>query len=102
MDELDRVYAKYHRTVNMSYSELLRWSKRECSKKASLDRSPIRRNLRLLKKSKSQWTMQDIRDANKTIAFVARMKKVKAGKPVCNGLSKRTISLKNWAFDPNK
>ena len=102
MTELDRVYDKYKRTVNMSYSELLRWSKTQCSRKASLDRSPIRRNLRLLKKPKSLWDKRDIKDANKTIYFVARMKKVKAGKPVCNGLSRRSLALRNWAFDPKK
>lgn len=103
MSELDQVYSKYKRTVNMTYSELLRWSNTECSRKASLDRSPIQRNLRLLSKPKSKWTIRDIKDANKTIAFVARMKKVKQGKPIKEcGLSKRDISLLNWAFDPRK
>jgi hypothetical protein len=103
MTELDKVYAKYKNTVNMTYSEMLRWSKNPCSYKASLDRSPIQRNLRLLRKSKSQWTNQDMADAKKTIAFVARMKKVKAGKKIegC-GMSKRTISLLNWSYDPRK
>jgi hypothetical protein len=49
------------------------------------------------------WTKQDIADAKKTIAFVARMKKVKAGKKIKGcGMSKRTISLLNWSYDPRK
>jgi hypothetical protein len=96
------VYDKYKRTVNMSYSELLTWSKTVCSRKASLDRSPIRRNLRLLGKPFSKWTKNDVSDANRTISFVARMRKVRGGRIVCGKYSRRDISLKNWAFDPFK
>ena len=42
-------------------------------------------------------------EAIKAISFLARHKGQPSGKPVSNcGLSKRTIALKNWAFDPNK
>lgn len=95
-------YKKYKDSVNMSYSELKKWSQDPCSKKASLDRKPIKRNLRLLRKEMNEWNTKDIQDSKKTIAFNARMRKVKKGKPVCNGLSKRDISLKNWAYDPMK
>ena len=44
---VDEVYSKYHDLVNMSYSELKAWSETECSKKASLDRGPINRNLKI-------------------------------------------------------
>jgi len=103
MDQKTIVYNKYHKSTNMTYSELLQWSKALCSHKASLDRSPIVRNLRLLKKSKSMWTQRDIRDANKTIAFVPRMKHVPNGQIVkgCN-LSKREISLRNWGYNSKK
>jgi len=57
----------------MSYSELMNWSKTECSRKASLSRKPIERNLALLSKDKEDWTDKDLTEANKTIAFVARM-----------------------------
>lgn len=101
--EADEVFTKYHQTVNMSASELERWSETECSKKASLDRSPITRNLRLLRKKKSDWTGNDIKDANRTISFVSRMRGAEQGKPASDGCpSKRDISLKNWAYNPGK
>lgn len=107
-DDLDEVYAKYTETVNMSASELQARSETECSQKASLDRSPITRNLRLLSKKKDEWTAEDVRDANKTIAFVARMKANLWGDNVVtdeNGRecgTKAYISLKNWAYDDKK
>lgn len=109
-EELDEVYSKYKSTVNMSASELERWSKNPCSKLASQDRSPINRNLRLLRKNKSEWTQKDIDDANRTISFVSRMKGVSRGEPervpsedYPNGCpSARDISLLNWAYDPRK
>lgn len=101
---LDEVYARYHDTVNMSASQLEAWADTEYSKAASLDRTPIARNLRLLRKAKANWTMADVRDANRTISFVRRMKGVTEGKPVSQDIpySKREISLKNWAYDPGQ
>ena len=102
--ERDRVYKSYKANTNMTYSEFKRWSEQECSRKASLDRKPIKRNLRLLKTPKEKWTKKDVREAKKTVAFNSRMRKVKPGKNVskkCN-LSKRDISLRNWAYDPRK
>jgi len=102
--ELDDVYKKYKDSVNMPYKEFKKWSENPCSKKASLDRKPIKRNLRLLKTPKEKWTKKDIQEANKTIAFNSRMSKVKKGKKVSKKcpLSKRDISLLNWARDPSK
>ena len=100
---IDQVYKKYHDTVNMSYSELLAWSKTECSTKASLDRGPINRNLNLLSKKKEDWGATEVKSANRTISFVSRMKNMEQGKPVSKTCpSKRDISLKNWAYNPNK
>jgi len=100
---VDEVYAKYHETVNMSYSELEAWSKTECSKLASLDRSPINRNLRLLSTKKADWGANEVKSANRTISFVSRMKNMEQGQPVNKTCpSKRDISLKNWAYNPNK
>ena len=100
---VDEVYAKYHDTVNMSYSELEAWSKTECSKLASLDRSPINRNLRLLSTKKADWGANEVKSANRTISFVSRMKNMEQGQPVNKTCpSKRDISLKNWAYNPNK
>ncbi len=100
---VDEVYSKYHKTVNMSYSELEAWSKTECSKLASLDRSPINRNLRLLSTLKEDWGANEVKSANRTISFVSRMKNMEQGEPVNKTCpSKRDISLKNWAYNPNK
>lgn len=99
----DFIYAKYHRSINMSYSELLAWSKNPCSKLASLSRGPIKRNLHLLKLNKSQWHNKEIKYAIKTLSFLARHKGQPSGKPVKNcNLSKRTIALMNWAYNPNQ
>lgn len=101
--EIDQVFKQYLRSTNMSYAELEAWSKTACSRKASLDRGPIQRNLHLLSIPKSDWGEKEVVWAKKTIAFNARMKKVKAGQPVKGcGKSKRTISLMNWAYNPNK
>ena len=96
------VYDKYKRVTNMTYSELFRWSKGRASILASVDRKPIMRNLRLLRKPFKKWTARDEADANKTIAFIARMKKVPRGKQVVDKYTKRDIALKNWAFNPFK
>lgn len=102
-ERLDEVYSKYKSVTNMGYAELEAWSKTECSKKASLDRAPIERNLRLLSKSKEDWTSKDMEDANRTISFVSRMRGAEQGEPASEGCpSKRDISLKNWAYDPSK
>lgn len=100
---VDEVYSKYHDLVNMSYSELKAWSETECSKKASLDRGPINRNLNLLSKKKSEWGADEVKSANRTISFISRMKNMEQGDPVSKDCpSKRDISLKNWAYNPNK
>lgn len=102
-DLIDEIYTKYHDITNMSYSELKAWSLTECSKKASLDRNPIDRNLNLLSKNKSEWGATEIKSANRTISFVSRMKKMPNGEPASkNCPSKRDISLKNWAYNPSK
>lgn len=101
--EIKQVYDRYKQSTNMSYLELKNWYNNPCSKKASIGRDAINRNLNLLSKSINNWTERDAKEALKTISFNARMSKVSAGSivPGC-GVSKRTISLKNWAFDPNK
>lgn len=102
-DEISERFSKYKATVNMSASELEAWSETECSKKASVDRSPIKRNLKLLRTPKSEWGQSEYTSAGRTISFVNRMKGAEQGEPASEGCpSKRDISLKNWAFDPNK
>lgn len=103
-DELDEVYGSWRESVNMSDSELERWSENECSRKASVDsRAVIDRNLNLLRKKKADWGSKEIKDAKRTISFIARMKGMEQGEPAVKGCpSKRDISLKNWAYDPGK
>ena len=106
-EEIALRYDDYMSAVNMTYSELKAWSETECSTLASLDRSPIERNLELLSTNKDEWTTKHFDWAGKTIAFINRMRENTAGDLLTdsNGNdcgSKRTISLKNWAYDPNK
>jgi len=106
-EEIDARYDDYMNAVNMTYSELKAWSETECSQLASLDRGPINRNLELLQTNKAEWGEKEYNDAGKTIAFINRMRENDAGESVIdeNGNecgSKRTISLLNWAYDPNK
>ena len=103
MDELDAVFASWRASVNMSASELEAWSENECSRKASVDPAAvIARNLRLLRKNKDEWDERDIKDAKRTISFIARMKAMPKGEPVGDCPSKRDISLRNWAYNPDK
>jgi hypothetical protein len=106
-EEIEARYDDYMNAVNMTYSELKAWSETECSTLASLDRGPIERNLELLQTNKADWTEKHYEDAGKTIAFINRMRENQAGDiledsngNVCG--SKRTISLLNWAYNPNK
>lgn len=106
-EEIATRYDDYMSAVNMTFSELQAWSETECSTLASLDRSPIERNLELLSTNKDEWTNKHFDWAGKTIAFINRMRENTAGDLLTdsNGNdcgSKRTISLKNWAYDPNK
>lgn len=98
MSELDKVYKEYNKLASLSLGELVRWRNNTCSKKASLSVAPLNRNIRLKRKNKSEWDSRDIKDAKRSINFIKRMSKVKSGKKVkgCN-LSRRDISLRNWA-----
>jgi len=97
---LDKVFRKYKKVVNMTYNELLIWSKNPLSKKASLNRLPIKRNLNLLSKNKSDWTLKDVKEANKTISYLARAKKIKSSNFIPNTkLTYNDVALRNWAFD---
>jgi hypothetical protein len=98
--EIDQAYTKYHKATNMSFTELLLWSRNPKSKEASLSRGPIRSNLSLLKKKKGAWKTQDIEKANKTISYLARAKKIKRAKGYKKTeLTPNEIALKNWGFD---
>lgn len=98
----DAVYAAYHDLVNMSASQLEAWADTDASKRASVDRTPITRNLRLLRTPKAEWSRADVADANRTISFISRMRGMPKGKPVNQDIpySKRDIALMNWAYRP--
>lgn len=100
---IDKAYSKYKDSVNMTFTELRIWKDNPLSKKASLDRKPIFRNLRLLSKPKKKWTLKDAEDANKAISYIARAKKIPRAKTAKKGeLSKNEIALRNWGFDTYK
>lgn len=101
-DLINSTRKKYKKSVNMTYTELLIWSKKPISKLASLSREPITRNLRLLKKKADDWTMRDVKGAKKTISYIARAKKIPRGKIIAKGLTKNMIALRNWGYDTFK
>jgi|14BtaG_2_1085337.scaffolds.fasta_scaffold09913_4 hypothetical protein len=103
-EEIDETYTEYKKAVNMSYSELKRWSESKCSKKASIGTTAINRNLTLLSKKKADWTSANATEARKAIAYIARATKQPQGKNVSKECpySKNYIALKNWAYDRNK
>ena len=102
-EQIEARWKKYRDTVNMTYTELLRWSETDCSRKASVDRNPIERNLYLLSTPKADWSDYEFTEAGKTIAFISRMLKAEQGEidESCR-YSIRDISLKNWAYDTKK
>ena len=100
---LDKIYEEYNDTTNMDFKEFLKWSKNPCSKKASVNREPIKRNLVLLGTPREGWTKWHAEQAKKMLSFEARHSQQPAGDEVKGcGVSKRTIARKNWAVDPNK
>lgn len=102
----DDVYSEWNDAVNMSPSDLKKWSKNPCSRQASKDpEAVIKRNLRLLERNKDDWTSNDVEDAKRTISFINRMnsEEMTPGSPRegphgCP--SEWAISLLNWAYNP--
>lgn len=102
----DEVYSEWNDTVNISASDLQKWSRNPCSRQASKDpEAVIKRNLRLLDKNKEDWTSNDVEDAKRTISFVNRMNSEemrpdspREGPHGCP--SEWAISLLNWAYNP--
>ena len=104
MDELDEVYSDWQDVVNMTASELRRWSENPCSREASVEAaSVIKRNLRLLERNKEEWELDDIKDAKRTINFIDRMGGQEPDEPSdgSHGCpSNWAISMLNWAHNP--
>jgi hypothetical protein len=104
-EDLDEVYSEWSDTVNMTASELRRWSGNPCSREASLDPTEvIERNLNLLETNKSDWGEDEIEDANRTISFINRMKPNSPDGDASDGANgcptEWAISLLNWAYNP--
>jgi SPP1 gp7 family putative phage head morphogenesis protein len=100
--DIDKAWEQYHATVNMTADDLQRWSETACSRRASLNRAPIERNLALLRKPKSEWGVRDAKQALRTVSFVARMRGAMGD--LANVVSeecpftKAEIALANWAW----
>jgi len=96
----NEVYKRYKKETNLTCSKMKKWAKEPCSKKASLDRRPLRRNIRLLCNPQSKWTKKDFKEAKKSISYLKRAKKIKSKNKVkdCN-MTKNQIALKNWGYD---
>lgn len=99
---IDKIFKKYKKTINMSFSELKQWGSTDLSKKSGLSRVPFRMNLELLKTPKNRWGAKQIKWAIRIIKFVNSTKKKKKGTVISRGLSKRDIVLKNWGFNIKK
>ena len=97
-NKVDDVYKKFSSLVNMSASELERWADSPCSREASLTRAPIKRVLGLLRKNKDDWDANDVKQANRVISFISRMRGVEDSDNVSEDCpySKKQISLRNW------
>ena len=100
--ERDDVFDEYQRQTNMTFNQLKKWSDDPCSRKASLSRGPLRRNIRLKSKEKEKWNRGDVRDAKRTLRFLSRHKKQSRGNEISEDcpFSKRTVALRNWGYDP--
>lgn len=104
-EDLDDVYSEWSDTVNMTASELRRWSGNPCSREASLDpEAVIERNLNLLETNKGDWGEEEIEDANRTISFINRMRGNSPEGDASDGTNgcptDWAISLLNWAYNP--
>jgi SPP1 gp7 family putative phage head morphogenesis protein len=101
--ERNEVHRDWSRLANMTAGALEQWGKTEYAKRASLDPDAvITRNLRLYRKAKANWDATDIKDANRAISFISRMKNGEQGEHISKSLpiSKRDISLLNWGHNP--
>ena len=68
-EEIAETFKEYKDSVNMGYSELKDWSETKCSKKASLGRDAVNRNLKLLSKKKADWIEGQIKKGYDDVLF---------------------------------
>lgn len=98
----DEVHAAWKKLANMTATQLKTWAQNPCSKRASVSPAAvIKRNLELLETPKADWRPKHVRNANRAISFIERMRGAEQGEPAVQGCpSKRDISLRNWAHNP--
>jgi len=100
--EIDDTYSSFTDAVNMSPSDLRDWSDHDCSDKASVKPGEVRqRVIGLLETAKEDWGEQEVRDANRVISFVSRMRGMEQGDGTEDCPSDRDISLMNWGYRPD-
>jgi hypothetical protein len=113
-EEKKEIKKEWKKLINMSLSELKKWSDNDARLGASLSREDakekgiksgfesleaiIRKKEKL--KSGKEWTKNDYDNAKREISFVSRMKGMKNGEKMESGYSKRDVSLRNWGHDP--
>jgi hypothetical protein len=103
-EEIDERYEAFRGAVNMSASEIEEWAGNDCADQASQNPQEVRdRVIGLLRTPKEDWGDSEYEAAGRVVSFVSRMSGVQGGDPPSEDCpSKRTISLRNWGFDPNK
>jgi len=107
VDDLDALYTAYNDRRNMSASDLERWASSTCfedyNRSSSGDpRAAVDRNLRLLSRSKDEWTANDRRDAVRMLSYHERHGEQDSEQAVsadCD-LSPNEAGRISWAFDP--
>lgn len=113
-EEKKEIKKEWKKLINMSLSELKKWSDNDARLSASLSRGDakekgiksgfesleaiIRKKEKL--KSGKEWTKNDYDNAKREISFVSRMRGMKNGEKMESGYSKRDVSLRNWGHDP--
>jgi len=95
-DNVDRVYKEFHQLINMSIDELEEWKKTKHSNKASLGRASINRVLSLLRKDKTDWSQEDIKNAKCAISFIARIKSEMDQEDRIGEFTRKDVVLRNW------
>lgn len=103
--ELDEVYSNWDDAVNMTDSQMTKWSDHPCADTASRDPEAVRqRNKMLLGTPKSEWDSEHIEAAKRTVSFISRMRGQRPDSPAEGGKgtcpSEWAVSLLNWAYNP--
>jgi len=93
----------YDKERNMTCKEMKSWAEDPCSRKASIGRAAVKRNIKLTCTSSKDWNQSIDNEAKKAYSYLRRAKKIKSSKQVKGcGLTKNEIALKNWAYDIKK